>query len=158
MDVITTRIHGGDAIRAKIRELKGDAKFKGGRFALRKAALLVAGEVKRRAQRIDDPETGTSIADNIAVRFSGRTFRKTGNPMYRVGVLGGARPRKDSERQGLPGGNTTHWRFIEFGTERARAQPFMRPALATKVGPAIDEFVTQYGKALDRAIKRAGKK
>jgi hypothetical protein len=36
------------------------------------------------------------------------------------------------------------------------ARPFMRPALENNVQRATDEFMRQYGKALDRAIKKGG--
>ena len=47
--------------------------------------------------------------------------------------------------------------LVEFGTEHSRAQPFMRPALSQNIGAATDEFIKQYDKALDRAIKKAAK-
>ncbi|MCY1370928.1 phage protein, HK97 gp10 family [compost metagenome] len=47
---------------------------------------------------------------------------------------------------------------MEFGTEKARAQPFMRSALADHISEVTNTFVTEYEKAIDRAIKRAQKK
>ncbi|WP_217629295.1 HK97-gp10 family putative phage morphogenesis protein [Halomonas taeanensis] len=56
-----------------------------------------------------------------------------------------------------PGGDTYYWRFLEFGTEHMAAQPFMRPGMDESVAPATDEFVTQFDKAIVRAIRRANK-
>lgn len=123
---------------------------KGARFAMRKAANLVRDDAKQRAERLDDPETASVIAENIAVRFSSRRFRNTGDILFRVGVRGGARLTDQEKSQGLPGKGTQHWRLLEFGTEHARAQPFMRPALSQNVGAATAEFA----KHLDRWLAR----
>ncbi len=146
---------------------------KGGRFALRKAAQVIQRQAIENARRVDDPATAESIEKNIAVRWSGRRFKRTGDLMFRVGVLGGARQyanTKQNRRVGRvgntyatsgdksnPGGDTWYWRFLEFGTARTRAQPFLRPAAQEAAGKAVDEFVTQYNKAIERALRRAQK-
>lgn len=53
---------------------------------------------------------------------------------------------------------TPHWRLLEFGTEKMRAEPFMRPAAEFSAEDATRTFVDEYGKAIDRAITRAAKK
>jgi len=162
-DGVSFKIEGLEEVIAKTKSLSHDIQYKGGRFALRKAANLVADAAKMNADRVDDPATAESIKENISVRFSSRTFRNTGNVAFRVGVLGGARAPATAvgELQGLgsknPGGDTFYWRFIEFGTENISAKPFMRPALSQNVDAAIGEFVKQYGPAIDRALKRAKK-
>lgn len=91
--------------------------------------------------------------------------------MFRVGVLGGARQyatTRENVRRGRagqfystggdtgnPGGDTFHWRFLEFGTERAAAKPFMRPAIGQAGQQAVNTFISEYQKSLDRAIRRA---
>ena len=79
--------------------------------------------------------------------------------MFRVGVQGTARlPRKGEKTEDAPGGPTPHWRLLEFGTEKMPAAPFMRPALADSISEVTNTFVTEYEKAIDRAIRRAAKK
>lgn len=147
---------GLDDLLAKLDSIKYETKYKGGRFALRKAAQVVRDAAKANAQRLDDPETSASIAANIVERWSNRTFRRTGNMMFRVGVMGGAGGNRPTEEfEGLPGGDTRHWRHVEFGTARAPAQPFMRPAMDDSIGKATNTFVTEYEKAIGRAIRRA---
>jgi HK97 gp10 family phage protein len=148
-------LQGIDELTAKFASITNDAKYKGGRFALRRAANIVAKAAKQGAQRVDDPATGRSIADNIAVRFSNRTFKKSGNLMFRVGVKHGSLLKVGGDVSA--NAPTPHWRLIEFGTEKMQAQPFMRQALESNVGPATNEFVTQYKKSIDRAIKKASK-
>lgn len=157
-DSVSFEIDGVDALVAKLDGLNYDMRRRGGRFALRKAANLVRDKAKAGAQQLDDPETGRSIADNIAVRWSGRTFKRTGDLMFRVGVKHGSKLAPRGTQPSLAtNAPTPHWRLLEFGTEKMGAQPFMRDALADNIQAATNEFVTQYDKALDRAIKRAAK-
>lgn len=157
-DNITFNIKGLDSVLAKMKNVSDDVKYKGGRFALRKAAQVVRNSARAKALLLDDPRTAQDISKNIVERWSSKTFRRTGNLMFRVGVMGGAGGNKSSAAlDSLPGKDTRHWRHLEFGTEKTRAQPFMRRSLEENIGKATNEFVIQYGKALDRAIKKAGK-
>lgn len=160
--MISFKLEGLGEMQAKFASVRYDLRRKGGRAALRKAAQLVRDDAIRRAQAIDDPQTAETIARNISERWNGRLFKNTGDLGFRVGVLGGARdesgkvPGKKSVKEN-PGGDTFYWRFVEFGTERMRARPFLRPALATNVQKATDLFVSEYSKSIDRAIKKAAK-
>lgn len=157
-DGVEFSIIGLDELQAKLNSVTYDVKRRGGRFALRKAAQVLKRQVQENARRLDNPKTSAQIAENVTERWSGRTFKRTGNLAFRVGLMGGAggnRPGEDLA--GLPGGDTRHWRFLEFGTERARAQPFMRPAADQAAGDVLNEFITQYEKALTRAIRRASR-
>lgn len=160
-DAVEFQIEGLDSLLGKLEAITYDVKRKGGRYALRKAAQVVAAKAKDNAARIDDPETAESIPKNISLRWNGRLFKRTGDLGFRVGVLGGARIPKSRPKgsdPGGPGGDTRYWAFVEFGTEKARAQPFMRSALADHISEVTNTFVTEYEKAIDRAIKRAQKK
>lgn len=148
-------LKGTEELTAKFASITKDVKYKGGRFALRKAANIVSKAAKAGADRIDDPTTGRSISGNIAVRFSTRTFKRTGDLVFRVGVKHGSLLRDSGSKS--TNAPTPHWRLHEFGTEKMIATPFMRPALESNVGAAINEFITQYKKAIDRAIKKAAK-
>lgn len=155
-DGVEFSITGLDSLLGKLDSVSYDVRRKGGRAALRKAAQLVAQKAKEGAERIDDKETGRSIADNIALRWNGRLFKQTGNLGFRVGVLHGAVLKDGGDLS--PNSPTPHWRLIEFGTENMAAVPFMRPALANSISEATNTFVTKYEKAIDRAIRRALKK
>jgi HK97 gp10 family phage protein len=154
-DNIEFSLIGIDSLSDKLRTITYDMKRKGGRTALRKAAQLVAEKAREGASRIDDPGTGRSIADNIAIRWNGRLFKANGDLGFRVGVLHGAQLKNGGET--AANSPTPHWRLFEFGTEKMRAQPFMRQALADHIGEATSAFLTEYEKAIDRAIKRAAK-
>lgn len=158
VDKIQFSLIGVDQLIAKLDTVTQDMKKKGGRFALRKAAKIVADRAKLNAAKLDDSSTGRSIADNIAIRWDGKTFKRTGNLGFRVGVLQGAiLPGKGETPDKSASAATPHWRLLEFGTEHIAPTPFMLPAMTETIGAATDEFIKQYGKSLDRAIKRAGK-
>lgn len=127
------------------------------RRALRKGANVIRDAAKRNAMAIDDPQTREQIAKNIAVASGGsKRERAAGGVMMRVGVRGGARPLKKGTDTGLPGGNTTHWRFVEFGTREARAQPFMRPAGASAAGAAYQAVVAAAPAEIDKELRKLG--
>ena len=88
----------------------------------------------------------------------------------RVGVRGGARSyaaTRENVRSGRvgqqyatdgskdnPGGETFYWRFVELGTSRTAAKPFLRPALNNNVDGVQDGFVTDFKDQLDKEIAR----
>jgi len=151
---------GVDELVARLESVKYDVKYKGGRFALRKAAQVVRDAAKSNAQGIDDPETASAIYKNITERWGSKTFKRTGDLSFRVGVLGGARITKKAPKGSQPvgpGGDTRYWAYVEFGTERSRAQPFMQRALQQNAQAATDMFIRQYSIAIDRALKKAAK-
>lgn len=171
-------LQGLEALNAKLAAINDDLKLKGGRFALRRAANLIRDKARSNAKTLDDPQTPQNISKNIVTRWSGKRFKRTGDLGFRIGILGGARQYADTRenrrkrrvgatyidggtelsKNGQPGGDTFYWRFIEFGTVNAPAKPFMRNALQRNISKATSEFIKQYGKSIDRAIKRAGKK
>lgn len=154
----TVKMNGVDELAKKIDGLKYDMAKKGGRFALRKAAQVVRDAARQGARRIDDASTGRSIAANITEKWNGRLNRQTGDLGFRVGVSQGAvLPKKGEKPDESASGPTPHWRLFEFGTEKMRANPFMVPAMESSAQQATDTFITEYGKAIDRALKRAGK-
>ncbi|AYN10197.1 HK97-gp10 family putative phage morphogenesis protein [Pseudomonas putida] len=155
-DGVDFSILGLDSLLGKLSEVSVDVRRKGGRAALRKAAQVVVQKAKAGAERMDDKATGRSISDNIALRWNGRLFKRTGDLGFRIGVMHGAVLKDGGDLSS--NAPTPHWRLIEFGTEKMPAAPFMRPALADSISEVTNTFVTEYEKAIDRAIRRAAKK
>ena len=154
-DPVALNVDGFEPLLARMDNISYDIRRKGGRFAMRKAANLIRDKARENAKQLDDPTSAADIAANIAVRFSPKDFKRDGNLVFRVGVLGGAGGRKTAEQlSGLPGLDTRHWRQQEFGNSRHPAQPFMRRALSENIQAAMDEFISQYNKALDRALRK----
>lgn len=138
------KIEGLGAVLAKMRGLAPKLLKKGLRSAGTKAMRIVRDDARRVARTFDDPETGSNIAKNIITRYDARGSKREGGAVTKVGVAGGARPKKGTE-------DTGHWRLVEFGKEGVPARPFMRPALAGN----IEQVTTAYVQALDAEIDKA---
>jgi HK97 gp10 family phage protein len=162
-------LRGFDAVFKKMRGLSPALKGKAGRSALGSAAAVVTRAAKANAKTLDDPATAENISKNIAQRFSTKYQKQTGDLKFRVGVLGGAaqyantranvrKGRAGAEyvtggSSGNPGGDTFYWRFLEFGTQHMRAQPFLRPALENNIGNVQTVFADKLEKQLDKLVK-----
>lgn len=160
-DGISFKMDGVDELNAKLKGLTQDMKYKGGRFALRKAAQVLVAKAKENAMSLDDETTAENISKNIIERWNGRLFKATGNIGFRIGVMGGAGGNLSKKRlSGLPGGDTRYWRYLEFGTEKMRDKhkPFMRPVIDTSGQDAVNTFIREYDKAATRALRRLEKK
>lgn len=154
----SVKMTGVDELAKKLEGLRYDVQKKGGRFALRKAAQVLRNQARQNAQSVDDSETGRSIARNITEKWNGRLNKQTGDLGFRVGVSQGAvLPKKGERPDESAGGPTPHWRLLEFGTEKMAARPFMVPAMEQSAQRATDVFIAEYVKAIDRALKKAGK-
>src|SRR5690554_3534380 len=116
---------GLDALNAKLKSVTEDVRKRGGRFSLRKAAQVIRDAARENAKRLDDPSTPSAIPENIVERWNNRLYKRRGDIGFRIGVRGGARATKEDYADPK---NTAHWRFVEFGTSKAAARPFMRPA------------------------------
>ncbi len=139
-------------VKAKMNRVSQTVLDTGTRSALRKAAGIVKKAAQQNALAVDDPKTGRRIRDNITLQFASRLFQRDGVIMYRVGVATnrGRIPTPNTDEGAR--GNTPHWHLVEFGTERAQAQPFMRPALANNINQVINSFTFEFDKELDKAL------
>ena len=171
----SVKMNGVEELSKKLEGLKYEVSKKGGRYALRKAAQVVRDAARQNAQTLNDPETSATIAKNITERWGSKFNQRTGDLMFRVGLMGGVFGKLQGETTGvygdkftkatrvrgalggdLPGGDTRHWGYLEFGTEKMAARPFFARALPENAQKATDVFIDQFGRAIDRALKRAG--
>lgn len=151
------RLEGADEAIERLKTVSRVVRTRATRRALGKAAALVRKAARQNALRVDDPETGRRIADNIGQRVRSGYARSTGDQMVSVGVLSkrGRIPRgnPDEGRRG----NTPHWHLIELGTATAKAQPYLRPALSENVQAATNEFGRTLNAEIDRAVSQVKK-
>lgn len=141
------KIQGLESALRKMRGLAPALKKKALRSAGTKAMRPVRDAARAGAKRIDDPASASNIAKNIVTRYDGKASRREGGSVTKVGVMGGARPQKGRA-------DTGHWRLIEFGTSKMRAQPFMRQALANNVEKVTQVFVTSLDADIDKIIAK----
>lgn len=167
------KLHGLDGLEEKLTRLGNiKATTSAARRALRAGAKVIAQQAEVGARGVDDPETGERISNNIAIRAGGkRREARVRGAMVRIGVLGGAlsdkrskeiaakRAKSKSSKRSSPnpGGDTRHWRFIEFGTSKTAARPFMREAMARRATQAIDVTTEYFDKWLSREMRKMDK-
>lgn len=159
------QIKGIDGVLANMRELSLQMRGKIARAAGRKGANVIRDAAKAGWRQVDRAGTPNKIYEKVAMQFAGRTFKRTGDIMFRVGIQGGARQyanTRANRRAGRVGGSyqvdgsTFYWRFYELGTSRQPARPVMQPALFNN-GPAIlAAFVGELTRGLARFKKKAG--
>ncbi|MDD0974976.1 HK97-gp10 family putative phage morphogenesis protein [Pseudomonas fontis] len=155
-DEISARLQGLAPVTQKMLGLAPKLRRKGLRKAARQAMNIVRDDAKSRAKAIDDPETAAKIWKNIVTQESGKQSRREGGVVMKVGIRGGAGANQHSkDASGNPGGDTRHWRYIEFGTKHNPPAPFMRPSFSQNLGAVTDRFVSVFSQEIDTALKEA---
>ena len=149
---VELNIEGMDQFKRKIEQLSNPKKVKQiARKAGRQAMNLVRDAARANAKAIDDPETAEKIHKNIVTQ--GGKSRNSNEIKIRVGVKGGAGQNQHSvSTAGLSGGDTRHFRFIEFGTSKIPATPFLRPALANNINQVTSKFVQVFDAEITKAL------
>lgn len=154
---VTTSITGADEIVRKLKLLPERVGRNAMRRALRKGANVIRDQARVNAKALDDNLTREAIWKNIITQGMGRKReRQAGGVGMRVGVLGGARLRRGDT--GTPGGNTTYWRFVEMGTSKIAARPFLRSAASSSAEKAISATVAAMNIEMDKELRKLGAK
>jgi HK97 gp10 family phage protein len=156
---------GVDGVIANMRELSLQMRGKLGRAAARKGANVIRDAAKAGWQQVDRAGTPNKIYERVAVQFSGRAFKQTGDLMFRVGIRGGAKQyanTKQNRRARRVGesykvdGDTFYWRFYELGSSHQPARPIMQPALFNNGPAALNALVAELQRGFARFKKKAG--
>lgn len=146
------KINGIKELSKRIRTTHEDVLIPASRAAGKAGMKIVRDSAINRAQVIDDPNTPNNISEHIAVRTGYSRPRKT--MTVRVGVLGEAGTRSSARyrRGDKPKGLVTYWRFVELGTSRSRARPFLRPALTNNATQVMQDVIEEMRRQLDRRV------
>ena len=158
---VELNIQGLDQIKRKLDQLSNPRKAKQiARKASRQAMNIARDSARAAAKALDDPLTPEKIHKEITV-ISGKS-RNSNEVVIRVGVRGGARipytNNDDNRRKGRTGksyqveGKVFYWRFLEFGTSRQPATPFIRPALSKNIEPITNKFVEVFDAEIGKAL------
>ncbi|AGQ09736.1 HK97-gp10 family putative phage morphogenesis protein [Acinetobacter baumannii] len=147
---MATPKHGLEPALRKMQAIGNEKTVKRiARKAMRQAMNIARDEARQKVKRLDDPTTPEKIWKEIVVQ-NGRSRNKN-TLVMRVGVRGGARipytNNAQNRRSGRVGktyqtdGRVFYWRFLELGTSRQPATPFLRPALYENIEQITDKFV-----------------
>lgn len=149
---VEVNIEGLDEVQERLKRLGNPRLMKNAaRRSMRKAMAIVRDAARSGAKGIDDPETAEKIWKNIAIAAG-----KTQNPsevVMRVGVRGGA-SFSNKNPPNTPGGDTRHWRWLEFGSVHNPPTPFMRPALQNNIHAVTNSFAENFNKEIDKELAK----
>lgn len=137
---VTLKLNGFKQFEDRLQKIERRTTTKLVKKALGSAAAVVRKQARANALEVDDPDTGRKIAQNVGQRVRSRYNRQTGDVKISIGVLSEPGPIPKGNPDTGPRGNTPHWHLVEMGTGHARAQPFLRNALAQKGDEAVAKF------------------
>ena len=145
-------IEGLDEVQEKLKRLGNPRLMKNAaRRSMRKAMAIVRDAARSGAKSIDDPQTSEKIWKNIAIA-AGKT-RNPNEVIMRVGVRGGA-SFSNPNPPNTSGGDTRHFRWLEFGSVHNPPTPFMRPALQDNIQAVTNSFAENFNKEIDKELAK----
>lgn len=107
------------------------------RNALRGAVSAGAAIIRSEARRLAPKDTGEMVRDIMIKRA--REVKGSGLITYHVFVRTGKKSRMAGKKRNISR-DSFYWRFVEFGTSKMSAKPFMRPAFDTKKTEAVERI------------------
>lgn len=146
------KLKGLEPVQEKFKRLGNPRLIKNAaRRSARKAMAIVRNSARNAAKALDDPETAEKIWKNIAIA-AGKT-RNPNEVVMRVGVRGGASFSNKNPPK-TPGGDTRHWRWLEFGSVHNPPTPFMRPTLQNNIQAVTNNFAENFNKEIDKELAK----
>lgn len=146
------KLDGFKELAAAMRELPERVAKNALRSAVSSAAAVVRDEAKLRAP----VDTGEMKRD-IMIK---RERDAKGGPMvatYSVYVRSGKKSRLAGKKRNVQR-DSFYWRFVEYGTAKMPAQPFMRPAFQAKKEAAIDAMREKLDARIQKEATELSKK
>lgn len=163
-NVVNFEVKGVKEMNARIAALQkefGTANVPAGKWvmrALHDGARVIRDEAKRLAPVLKTPDKRRhpgELKGNIVEHAS----REQWNTVYvRVRTRGyifadgpdNSKNKKSSTRKGNP----NYWWLVEFGTSKAPAQPFLRPAFESKKAAALREIQASLKRGLEVIVSQ----
>lgn len=160
--MISVKIDGLKELQKALEQLPKEIQGRPLRSAVSAAAKVVVDDVK---SRVPVGETGN--LKTAVYRYRSRRNSATGRETFFVGIRQGKAQYKDTaynRRKGRVGksyktaGEAYYWRFLEFGTAKMQARPFLRPAFEAQKSRAVEVMKERLGKAIQTQAKKLAKK
>ena len=108
------------------------------RSSLRGAVSSAAALVRDKAREIAPKLTG-EMARDIQIKRARTSGNELLRARYDVFVRAGKKSRLSGKARGVDK-DSYYWRFVEFGTSKMAARPFMRPAFETTKSAAVEQI------------------
>lgn len=146
----TVQIKGLRELAKALNELPDRVARNGLRVAVYAAAKVVRDEAKRRTPMATGTLRRAVIMKHIP-ELSGRA-RQT----FFVTVRHGKKYRNQGKKKNLSQ-DAWYWRFVEFGTSKMPARPFLRSALEAKRHEAVYAMKERLAQRIEEEAKKARK-
>lgn len=145
------KVHGLAQLQAQLEELGAVT----GQKVLLSAARKAFKPVLETAKQLAPVDTGM-LRDNIRIATA---KPKAGKTVGAVGLVISKDFRTPAGSDRPPAYASPHWRwhFVERGTSKMHARPFLRPALARNGQKVLDLLKTLLAKEIQRAVKKKAK-
>lgn len=138
---VTVKVEGLAELDKALRELlPACVRGRPLRAAVAAGARIVAKEAKARV-----PVDSGLVKSRIRV-MSNPQQQKQARAESVVGVRRSGKARKDQDPY--------YWRFVEFGTRKMRARPFLRPALEAKRNEATQMIRERLAKRIEAEVAK----
>lgn len=160
--MITVQVTGLKELQKALDQLPKEIQGRPLRSAVSAAAKVIVDDVK---SRVPVGETGN--LKTAVYRYRSRRNSATGRETFFVGIRQGKAQYKDTaynRRKGRVGknyktaGEAYYWRFLEFGTAKMQAKPFLRPSFEANKSRAVEVMKERLGKAIQTQAKKLAKK
>jgi len=129
-NTVTMKIEGLRELQAKLQQMAPNVARNGLRAATSAGAALIRDEAKARAP----VDTGEMKRD---IQMKRDRESATYRAVYSVYVRAGKKSRLSGKARGVDK-DSYYWRFVEFGTCKMAARPFMRPAFEAQKEAAVE--------------------
>ena len=140
------RIAGLSDLAAALRELP----LRIGRNVLRRAVSSAAAVIRDEARQRAPVLTGEMKRD---IQIKRERVRTDVIALYSVFVRAGKKSRLAGKGRNVDK-DSYYWRFVEFGTSKMAAHPFMRPAFETKKMAAVEAIKASLTEGIPREVQK----
>ena len=145
-DVLSVRLDGVEDLKAALIDASRQIRTRAVRNALREAGKVIQTAARAAAPVLKVPTSRRNVGTvkkNILVRAS-KFARQAGDEGVYInvrGIRGKARVKKLGRGGARNPNDPYYWQFLEFGTRKMAARPFLRPAATSKGPEAIRKFM-----------------
>ncbi|AWH48560.1 hypothetical protein C1925_04990 [Stenotrophomonas sp. SAU14A_NAIMI4_5] len=159
-------ISGLEGLLRSLREAPKAIQGRAVQSGMRKGGNIIRDDARRRAPRA----SGFMASQIVTRRANAKTRHRAGvgqgGEYFTIGVKTGRRRKfantKRNRRKGRAGkvyqetGWAYYWRFVEFGTKKMRASPFLTPAGESKGPEAAQVVIDETWSALEKQLMKDG--
>ena len=155
----TVKVEGLAQLAKALRELPDRVAKNGLRVAVYSGAKVIRDEARLRAPKATmslgplQPPPGT-LKRSVIMKHIPELSNLTRQTFF-VTVRHGKKYRKQGKKGNLSQ-DAWYWRFVEFGSSKMRARPFLRPALEAKRRAAVQAMKDRLSERVEQEAKSLG--